>query len=99
MSLFLVALERRQPSEDAPLQRALGDLGATRLLEHFWLVDGEMSVAAIRERLKRAIAPEDGVAVIEIKPNSAWSIHRSFQAGVDWLEANVRGYRPDAKVS
>lgn len=87
MPLYVISYDLRKVRNYEPLLKQLRDWHCQRLLESLWLGELKGPAATIRDLLKASIDADDGLAVLELKPDFDWAILKVQKAGSDWLSA------------
>ena len=87
MPMYVISYDLRKARNYEPLWKQLRDWGAERLLESFWLADLKGPAQTVRDLLIKHIDNDDGIAVIELKPNFDWGTLRCQAGGTQWLKA------------
>jgi hypothetical protein len=85
MPMYLISYDLRKVRNYEPLWKALRDWNSARLLESVWLADLAGPAQTVRDLLASFIDGDDGIAVIELKPNFDWGTLRCQTAGTQWL--------------
>jgi hypothetical protein len=90
MANFTVTYDQHRDRDYTPIWNALKKLGAVRLLESFWGLTVNTTAAQLRDHLKQVTKMEDSIVVVEAPANSDWACTGVQNAGVTWLQQNVR---------
>lgn len=90
MAMFLITYDLHKQRNYEQLYKLLHLLSAVRLTESVWLARLVGPAPEVRRHIVAACDNDDGIAVIELKPDSDWATTRGvYSAGTDWLEANL----------
>jgi hypothetical protein len=86
MPLYVISYDLRKQRTYEPLWKALREWKAAKLLESFWLAELTGPAGTIRDILKAHIDHDDGLVVLELRPNFDWAYVRALKGGTDWLQ-------------
>lgn len=87
MAWFVVSYDLRKQRNYQPLYDKFAEWGAVRALESFWLVDVTGRAEHVRDALRALIDSDDGLLVVELKPNFDWALLRTLNGASDWLKS------------
>jgi hypothetical protein len=91
VTLVLIGCDLRSPCRHRPLQALRAEWRASQLLESVWLASlGGGTAAAVRNALRGAVAEEDPVAVVGLRPGSDRGLPPR-EAGRRGVTARARG--------
>jgi hypothetical protein len=73
-----------------PIQNALREWGAFRLVEGLWVLTSNLTALQIRNTLYQSTDRRDTVVVIELKPGSLWATSPIVaENALAWLRENI----------
>jgi len=86
MPLYVISYDLRKARNYEPLLKVLRDWKCARVLASVWLGELRGPAVAIRDLLGAHIDGDDGLIVLELKPNFDWAVLRPQQAGANWMK-------------
>jgi hypothetical protein len=89
---YVISYDLHKARNYQPVWNQLEQWGATRLLESLWVLTTSADAGDLRIALQKLVDNDDSLAVLELKPGSAWSTLNARPAGADWLARNIRRY-------
>jgi hypothetical protein len=87
--LYVVSYDQHRDRDYTPVSTALKRLGAVSVLESVWLVDSNLTAAALRETLQTATRNEDSLLIIQVFTNSSWAAFKPHAGSLDWLKKHI----------
>lgn len=87
MPYYVISYDLRKQRNYQPLYNCFAQWKAVRLLESLWLAELVGPAQAVRDILKTHIDGDDGLVILELKPNFDWATVKAMQAGANWLKA------------
>jgi CRISPR-associated endonuclease Cas2 len=87
--LYVVSYDQHRDRDYTPVRTALKQLGAVSVLESVWLLDSDLTAAALRETLQTLTRNEDSLLIIQVFTNSSWAAFKAHAGSLDWLKKHI----------
>lgn len=89
MALFVISYDLRKQRNYDDLLKQLRDWNCVSPLKSVWFGSLTGSASAVRDALKKHIDNDDGLMVVELKPECDWASVRISEEGNAWLKAKL----------
>ena len=86
MPLYVISYDLRKARNYEPLLKILRDWGCARVLESLWLGELRGPAGTILELLKAKVDADDGLVVLELRPNFDWAYKKIQAVGANWIK-------------
>ncbi len=88
MAVYLVDVSTNHPDHDyGPLWMIMDQVNGKRALDTTWLLESDLSVEAITQRVSTCLDKADRFFIVEIAAGAAWAAVRLEHDTALWLKA------------
>lgn len=92
MTAYMISYDLRKQRNYDPLIKQLRDWGCISPLKSLWFGNLTGSASAVRDALATHLDSDDGLIVLEIKPQSGWATRAltDSEKSLAWIRANIK---------